>query len=99
MRRKAKKDGNHDAIVRALEFMGCSVAQMHASGVTGFPDILVGCKSANYLVEIKDRSTAYGKKGLNPNQDDFAQKWRGGNIYVVDSVEQAIGLVKFWRLR
>ena len=101
MRRRGKKDGNHDAIVERFQDLGCSVAQMHACGVAGFPDIAVGLSTESgrrtELVEIKDPSSRYGRAGLNNNQTAFARDWRGSPVYVVSSEDEATVLVQNWR--
>jgi hypothetical protein len=95
--RRGKKDGNHDAIVARLESLGCTVAQMHACGVPGFPDVAVGAIGQTRLVEIKDPTTRYGRAGLNANQSVFARDWRGGQVYVITSPDEAAAFVQQWR--
>lgn len=95
--RRGKKDNNHDAIVGAFEAVGCTVAQMHAAGVPGFPDVVVGCAGADRMCEIKNPDSRYGKAGLNANQSAFARDWRGGRIWVVTSPDEALALVQNWR--
>lgn len=93
MRRAARKDANHGEIKNAFESIGCTVADLASSGVSGFPDLVVGIGSRNIMVEVKNLKSRYGKAGLNQNQKDFAAAWTGGPIYVVTSVDDAIALV------
>lgn len=99
MTRRSSKDGNHDAIVRRFEALGCTVAQMHACGVPGYPDVCVGAIGQTHLVEIKDPGTRYGRAGLNANQTAFARDWRGSPVHVVTSEDEATALVQQWRAR
>lgn len=98
MVRRSRKDGNHDELVKVFEQLGCSVAQMHASGVAGFPDAVIGLLgSCNKLVEFKSTATAYGRAGLNANQSVFNRDWRGERMYTVSSPDEVIALVTNWR--
>jgi Holliday junction resolvase len=95
--RKARKDDNHDELVSVFERLGCTVAQMHACGVSGFPDIAVGALGRTWLVELKNPESRYGRAGLNDNQSAFARDWRGGRIYVATNADDVIALVQHWR--
>ena len=67
MKYGAKKDANDLEIVEALKKAGAYVIDMSHVG-SGFPDLIVGAHQKTMLVEIKNPKTAYGKKGLNKNQ-------------------------------
>lgn len=97
MTRHARRDANHDALVGVFEQLGCSVAQMHACGVAGFPDIAVGVVGRTWLVELKNPASGYGRAGLNDNQSAFARDWRGGRIYVASTRDEVITMVQQWR--
>ncbi|AHX16192.1 hypothetical protein CH75_06405 [Dyella jiangningensis] len=97
MMRHSKKDANHDELVSLFERLGCTVAQMHACGVTGFPDVVVGSIGRSWLVEFKSPESRYGRAGLNDNQSAFARDWRGGRVYVATNADDVIELVKHWR--
>lgn len=96
-RPKARKDGNHDAIVARFEALGCTVAQLHAAGVPGWPDLVVGVIGQNRLVEIKNPDTRYGRAGLNTNQKAFNRDWRGEPMFTVSSEDEVTVLVMNWR--
>jgi Holliday junction resolvase len=83
MRRAAKIDGNHADIVRALRKVGCSVLSLAQIG-KGAPDILLGYKGKNVLLEVKR-----GKGKLNDQQQEFKREWRG-ELCVVRSVDEAL---------
>lgn len=97
MMRRASKDANHDAIVRRFQALGCSVIQIHATGIPGLPDLGIGCVGVTHLVEVKSPESAYGRRGLNPNQTAFARDWRGGRVHVATSEDEATALVQHWR--
>ena len=97
MTRRSSKDHNHDAIVKRFQALGCSVIEMHATGIPGFPDLAVGAVGVTHLVEIKNPDTPYGRKGLNDNQTTFARDWRGEKVWVARSEDDATLLVQRWR--
>lgn len=86
MRRDAKVDHNQTEIVSALRQIGASVYPLHFAG-NGCPDLLVGFRDRNYLLEIK---TPKGK--LNAEQRTFHQSWRG-QICVVKSASEAVSAI------
>ena len=90
--RAHKVDANQKEIVETLRRLGCSVAITSASG-EGFPDIVVGYKGINYLVEIKDGSRIPSQRRLTPDQVTFHDNWKG-QIKVVESVNDAINLLR-----
>ena len=97
MNRHSKKDANHNELVATFERLGCTVAQLHACGLPGFPDVAVGAMGRTWLVELKNPQSAYGRAGLNENQSAFARDWRGGKVYTISSVDEVIALVQYWR--
>lgn len=94
----AKKDANHNELRDAFEQLGCSVVEMHATGIPGWPDFAVGCIGVTHLVEAKSDSR-YGKAGFNDNQQAFNRDWRGEPVALVRSRDDAIALVQKWRAR
>jgi hypothetical protein len=96
---RARKDNNHDLIVKAFEQLGCSVEETVCTGLEGFPDLLVGCIGVNHLVEIKNPDTAYGRQGLNENQHAFNARWRGERMWSVSTSQHVVTLVQHWRAR
>lgn len=81
----ARRDSNEAAIIEALTRAGASVVPLSAKGV---PDLLIGYQSVTVLAEIK---TAKGK--LTPDQEQFLQDWRGNNVFVLRSVEDALDML------
>lgn len=87
--RRPKVDRNQKEIVAGLRAVGCSVLHLH--GVhDGCPDILVGYRNRNILLEIK--SSPQAKLNLTPAQEKFFATWRG-QAAVVCSLEEAMDVV------
>ena len=79
-----RADENQGRIIKALREIGASVIVLSQVG-GGCPDILVGYRGINYLMEIK------GPRGkLSERQIAFHESWRGGEINVIRSVGQGI---------
>ena len=87
-----RKDANHNEIVDAMTKVGAYVIDMSHVG-KGFPDLIVGFQSKTILMEIKNRKTSYGRKGLNKNQLEWKEQWLGGPYCVVDSPESALRMI------
>ena len=83
-RRAAKVDANQSSIVSAFRTMGATVALTHSAG-EGFPDLVVGYRGVNLLVEVKDGSLPPSARKLTGPQVKFHNDWRG-QICVVKNV-------------
>lgn len=83
MRRAAKVDQNQAAIVAALRRCGASVQHLHQIG-KDCPDLLVGFRGRNFVVEVKDANGT-----LTPGQAKWMSEWRGQSC-VVRTAEEAI---------
>ena len=90
-RRAAKVDANQPEIVAALRRAGCSVEHLHAVGA-GCPDLLVGYRGQNYLVEVKDGAKPPSARHLTPDQVEWHAAWRGG-VAVACNVSEAFEAV------
>ena len=66
-----KTDTNQAEIMKDLRQAGATVASLHAVG-RGLPDLLVGFRGENYLLEVK---TDRGK--LTQAQVTWHETWRG----------------------
>lgn len=100
MRRAANIDANQPEIVAALRDVGASVTHLHSVG-SGCPDILVGHKGTNWLIEIKDGSKIPSKQQLNAKQIEWHQQWRGQVAVARTAAEalQIIGVTSYADLR
>jgi hypothetical protein len=91
VRRAAKVDANQTEIVKALRQVGASVQSLASTG-KGVPDLLVGFRGKNLLLEVKDGGKVKSARKLTPDQVAWHQDWRG-HVAVVESVEQAIKIL------
>lgn len=91
MRRAAKIDANHSAIVSALRKIGASVQSLAAIG-KGCPDILVGFRGRNWLMEIKDGMLKPSARRLTDDEASWHRRWFG-QVHLVQSVDEALKLV------
>ena len=91
MRRAARVDGNQRQIVAALRAIGCTVQTLHTVG-KGCPDILVGCRGTNLLMEIKDGDKPTSRRQLTEDEAKWHKEWRG-QVLIVATIEQAIAAV------
>jgi len=86
---KKRVDENQKQIIHTFIALGASVLNLSRVG-EGCPDILVGYKKHSVLCEIKRDS----KAAYTESQIKFMQKWRGGPVSRIDSVDAAIRLIK-----
>lgn len=89
MRRAAKVDDNHGAVVQALRACGARVLSLAALG-DGCPDLLVLHRGKLRLIEIKDGAKPPSKRKLTPDQIEFHRDWP---VSIVETVDQALALV------
>lgn len=94
--RRVKRDANHAEIVAALKGVGATVLDLAAVG-GGCPDLLVGFKGRNTLLELKNPENAKvgGKamQGTKDKQHTFRSEWQGLAFVVTRSADalDAIG--------
>ncbi len=93
MRKVASVDANQHEIVSALRACGCDVQLLHQLG-GGVPDLLVGVKGKNFLLEVKDGNKAPSKQRLTSDECEWHKSWRGQAVVVrnVKEAIQAVGL-------
>lgn len=102
MRRAAKVDGNHAAVINALRAAGSTVVDASAMG-KGFPDLVVGRGGITFLLEVKAPETLrkdgapkalFGTDAATAErQAKFRETWRGGVIRVVRTPIEALTAV------
>jgi Holliday junction resolvase len=90
MRRRARVDRNHTAIVEALRKAGAQVQSLAAIG-DGCPDLLVAKHGKVWLVEVKDGAQPPSKRQLTADEVRWHAAWRAHlPVVVVESAEQAL---------
>ena len=90
-RRASRTDANQVAIVDALRKVGASVMPLHGVGM-GCPDLLVGFRGVNLLVEVKDGDKVPSARRLTDMQTKWHIVWNG-QVAVVTSPEDALELL------
>lgn len=91
MRKFARLDANHKAVVAALRKIGCSVQSLASVG-SGCPDLLVGYHGQNYLIEVKDSAKPPSARRLTEDELDWQERWKG-NMVVIESPEAAVNYI------
>ena len=71
MRYSAIRDDNEAAIVDALRKCGATVQRLDAKGV---PDLLVGYRNVNLLMEVKIKEE---RNRLTTRQKEWLSRWHG----------------------
>lgn len=92
MRKAAKTDRNQTEVVNALRQVGASVQSLAATG-KGCPDLLVGYRGINYLMEVKDGDKPPSARELTIDQKHWHSLWRG-SVYVVKSTDEALKILQ-----
>ena len=83
-------------IVATLRGLGASVAYLDP-GNGGIPDLCVGYRHANYLVEVKGAASVRkypATQGRSPVQMDWQRKWVGHKPIVLKSMDEAVWWMK-----
>ena len=89
MRRAAKVDTNHSEVVEALKSAGASVQSLATVG-RGCPDLLVGYRGMWLLFEVKDGTRSPSRRKLTPDQEEWIKASRGGPVWLITSVPEAL---------
>lgn len=91
MRRAARTDANHAAIVKRLRAIGATVQDLSKVG-DGCPDLAVGYHGVNLFIEIKDGTKKPSARKLTTDQVTWHESWRG-QCAVVESADEAERIV------
>ena len=91
MRRAARTDENQASIVAGLRAFGASVQPLHAVG-QGCPDLLVGYRGRNYLIEVKNPEKPKADQQLTPRQVEWHGAWVG-DVHTVRTLDGAIEFI------
>jgi hypothetical protein len=86
VRRAARTDANHSAVVGAFRACGCEVESLAGLGF-GMPDLLVFHRSTRrlILVEVKNPAQPPSGRKLTPMQKEWHERWP---VHVITDVEQ-----------
>ncbi len=92
VRRAAKIDQNQTEIIEGLRAIGATVEVLSAVG-RGCPDILVGWRGQNTLLELKNDKKPPSQRRLTEDQVIWHATWRG-QVAVVKTLIEAIEALK-----
>ena len=92
MRRAARVDENQGLIVKALRACGATVRIITQGD--GIPDLLVGYRGHTILMEVKDGNKPPSARQLTTAEQTFFRQWTGGKLFIVNSVEEALDVLK-----
>lgn len=90
-RRNAAVDANQPEIVKALRDVGATVQHIHTVG-KGCPDILVGFRGRNHLLEIKDGAKPPSARKLTDDEAVWHRQWLG-SVAIVNSTSEALAAI------
>lgn len=88
MRKTARVDANQQTIVDGLRAIGASVQSLAMVG-RGVPDLAVGFRAQNFLLEVKDGAKPESARRLTKDETAWHDGWRG-QVATVASVEEAL---------
>jgi hypothetical protein len=90
--RARKIDSNQRAVVKSLRGIpGVTVKILSMVG-EGCPDLLIGYKGKNFLVELKDGSKPPSARKLTPDELEFINQWKG-HVAVCNSFDEIFKLI------
>jgi hypothetical protein len=90
MRRAARRDDNEQAIIKAMREAGAYVKVINDEGLF---DLLVSYRGKTLLIEVKDGAKPPSARRLTEAEQKFHDEWPGADLYIVNSVEEAIALL------
>ena len=92
MRRASKIDANQNELVEVIRAMGGTVQSLASVG-KGCPDLLVGWRKKNLLIEVKDGSKPPSDQVLTPDQKRWHSTWNG-KVHLVKTLDDLLVLLK-----
>ena len=90
MRRAARRDVNESEIVREVRAAGAYVKSINDEG---FADLLVWHNGKCMIWEVKDGAKPPSARKLTTAEQKFHDEWPGDNLYIVNSVAEALAIL------
>jgi hypothetical protein len=81
-----RTDANQNDVVQCLRDLGASVQSLADIG-EGCPDLLVGWRELNFVLEVKDGAQPPSKRKLTPAESKWHGEWRGHVRIVFSGIE------------
>ena len=91
MRRAARRDHGEQDIVKAMRACGAFVKVINDEGTF---DLLCWYGGRTLLLEIKDGLKPPSARRLTDAEQKFHDEWPGDNLYIINSVQEALDLLK-----
>lgn len=91
MRRAARRDTGEQDIIKAMREAGAYVKAVNDEGLF---DLLVSYRGETLLIEVKDGAKPPSARRLTEAEQKFHDEWPGSNLFIVNSVEEALALLK-----
>jgi len=94
LRTRGRIDNNHEEIRSALRQGGATVQSIAGIGF-GCPDLLVGFRGKNLLLECKDGTLKPSQQRLTELERRWHATWRGQviTVYGVEDALRAVGML------
>jgi len=91
--RAKRVDDNQKELVKQIRRLGITVVHLHTIG-KGCPDLLLGFRNKNFLIELKDSKKTTSKKKLTDDEVEFFKTWRGqvSKCETLEEIIQVVGL-------
>jgi Holliday junction resolvase len=90
VRRAARRDDGEREIIDALRKAGAYVKQVNDEGLA---DLLVWHGGRTLILEVKDGKKPPSARKLTEAEQKFHNEWPGDNLFIVNSVEEALALL------
>jgi Holliday junction resolvase len=90
VRRAARRDDGEREIIDALRKAGAYVKQVNDEGLA---DLLVWHGGRTLILEVKDGKKPPSARKLTDAEQKFHNDWPGDNLFIVNSVEEALRLL------
>jgi hypothetical protein len=91
MRRAARRDAGESDIIKAVRACGGYVKSINDEGTF---DLLVWYRGYTMLWEVKDGTKPPSARRLTDAEQKFHDEWPGDNLHIVNSVDEALALLK-----
>ena len=90
-RRRGKTDLNQPQIVKDLRCIGATVQSLANIG-EGCPDLLIGFRGMNYLIELKNENMPPSKQRITSDEKKWHENWRG-QVAVANNIWKILKII------
>lgn len=86
-----RTDSNQGELVKIARDMGATVQNLASVG-HGCPDLLIGFRGKNFLIEVKDGKKSPSHRALTIPEKAWHETWNG-NVKIIKSVDEMVILL------